>query len=160
MISWFKKLLGKEQPPQEEKPGRIFKRILTGEYFGLQSPDATQEQIRQAKAEKIDTIRQLDLKPMYIRYAIKKNMKTAYQPAVTAAHVVFQKEVLDQKWHMVHVTEVSFIVPAEEFEEFETMAGVSMEKDFRDLTDYEGVKHYTGEERRKLPIQYPVEKVS
>jgi hypothetical protein len=32
-----------------------------------------------------------------------------------------------------------------DFEEFEQMSGVSLEKDFRDLTDYV----YNGEERRK-----------
>jgi hypothetical protein len=160
MISWFKKWLGKEQAHEEEKPGRTFKRLLTGDYFGLRSPDATPEQIKQAKTDKIETIRRLSLQPVYVRYAVKKNMRTNYKPAVTAAHVVFQKEVLDEKWHMVHVTEVSFIVPVEEFEEFEAMAGVSLAKDFRDLTEYEGGSHYTGKERRKIPRESLLEKVS
>jgi hypothetical protein len=61
---------------------------------------------------------------------------------------------------MVHVTEVSFIVPKEEFEEFENMAGVTLEKDFRDLTEYDGKKLYEGKERRKKPRPSPLERVS
>ncbi len=161
MIAWLKRLFGKEEKAkEEEKPGRTFKRVLTGDYFGLQNPEASSEEIAVAKQEKIDTIRTLGLKPVFLRYALKKQMLSDGIPKITAAHVAFQGEILDEKWNMVHVTEVSFIVPKEEFEEFEKMAEVSLEKDFRDLTEYDGKKLYEGKERRKKPRSSPLERVS
>jgi len=158
---WLKRLfIREEKRSEEEKPGRTFKRVLTGDYFGLQNPEASAEEIAAAKREKIEEIQKRGLKPVFLRYALKKQMLSESEPQVQAAHVAFQNEVLDEKWNMVHVTEVSFIVPREEFEEFEAMAGVSLKKDFRDLTEYDGTKHYEGKERRKRPRPSPLENVS
>ena len=148
MIGFFKRLFGKkaDEVPEEDKPGRTFKRILTTEHFGLQDPEADPDAIQAAKEDKREKITSLSLSPKFVRYALKKRGDTQ---EVTAAHVVFQKEEYDQKWHMVHVTEVSFVVPKDEFSEFETMLQVSLKEDFRDLTAYDGAKPYEGKERRK-----------
>jgi len=87
----------------------------------------------------------MQLIPMFIRYSYNKNSSKE----ILSVHVVFQKEVLAEKWNMVHVTEVSFIVNYVDFEEFEKMAGVSLKSDFRDLTPTENTAQYSGEERRK-----------
>jgi len=50
---------------------------------------------------------------------------------------------------MTHITEISFIVNSEDFDEFEKMSGVSLDNDFRDLTVRENSALYDGEERRK-----------
>ncbi len=161
MIAWLKRLFGKEEKvKEEEKPGRTFKRVLTGDYFGLQNPEASSEDVVAAKQEKIDTIRTLGLKPVFLRYTLKKQILSDGIPKITAAHVAFQSEILDEKWNMVHVTEVSFIVPKEEFEEFEQMAGVRLENDFRDLTEYDGKKLYERQERRKKTRPFPLKRVS
>ncbi len=151
IIEQFKKLFGKrkEQVSHDDPPGRTFKRILTGDYFGLQDPHADEAAHQAAKEEKIALIAKMDMKPKFVRYALKKKAFDEKSPHITAAHVVFQNEVFDEKWHMVHVTEISFIVPKEEFETFETMAGVRLTEDFRDLTEYDGKSHYNGKERRK-----------
>ena len=150
MIKWLKKIFGKEEEKREtDPPGRTFKRILTGEYFGLKDVDASDASVMTAKKDKIQKIKELELSPKFLRYALKKSLKQEAEPVITAAHVVFQKEIFDEKWNMVHVTEVSFIVPKEEFSEFENMSGVSLKDDFRDLTEYNGEKIYQGKERRK-----------
>jgi hypothetical protein len=151
MIRLLKKLLVRTETKREEDlPGRTFKRILTGEYFGLQDTNASKEAIEAAKKDKIDKIKSLHLSPKFIRYISKKSFVNNHTPEVKAAHVVFQNEIYDEKWHMVHVTEVSFIVPKEEFSEFEEMAGVTLSKDFRDLTEYPGKPKYQGVERRRV----------
>ncbi len=148
MIGLIRRLLGnsEQETTEEDKPGRTFKRILTTEYFGLQDPGATQEAIAEAKADKLNKVKEHDLEPKFVRYALKERDG---KKEVIAAHVVFQNELYDKKWHMVHVTEVSFVVPKEEFEEFETMFGVSLQDDFRDLTEYDESKKYRGKERRR-----------
>jgi hypothetical protein len=156
MIQLLKKIFGfkEESKNEEEAPGRTFRRILTGDYFGLRNPDATPEMVQQAKQEKIEQIRELGLKPMFLRYARKKTQDGETEE-IEAAHVVFQKEEYDEKLHMIHVTEISFIVSKEEFDEFEKMAEVSLSEDFRDL--YHADKAYKGEERRKSPRPSPLE---
>ena len=57
----------KENQNKEEVPGRTFKRILTGDYFGLRNPDADAEAVQKAKEEKIRKIHELGLKPVYLR---------------------------------------------------------------------------------------------
>ncbi len=150
MIDILKKLFGKkkEQPEIQNPPGRTFNRVLTGRYFGLEDVNADEDAIATAKQEMIDQIKELELTPMFIRYAYdrkkNKNFDTeADQP--TSAHVAFQKEVFAEKWNMVHVTEISFTVLSADFEEFEKMAGVSLHHDFRDLSS----TTFNGEERRK-----------
>ena len=148
MIKLFKKLLGgkEEDSPASDPPGRTFKRILTGRYFGCENKEAGTEEIQKAKQSKIDKIRELELEPMFLRYTYEVDNDLSSK--VASAHVAFQKEIFAQKWNMVHVTEVSFIVESTEFEEFEKMAGVSLEKDFRNLTTV--TEHtYKGKERRK-----------
>jgi hypothetical protein len=154
MFGLLKKLFGiSEKQIEEVAPGRTFKRILTGDYFGLRNPDVTPEMVQKAKEEKVEKINALELKPMFLRYAHKKDLQTG-EKYITSAHVVFQKEVFDKKLNMIHVTEISFIIPKEEFEEFEQMAGVSLEKDFRNL--YETDSSYQGKERRKVPRPSPL----
>ena len=157
MFGSLKKLFGIKEKHEEEKekPGRTFRRVLTGDYFGLRNPDATPEAVQAAKQDKVDQIAALGLKPKFLRYARKRTVENPEEEVVTAVHVVFQKEEYDEKLHMVHVTEISFIVPKEEFEEFEQMAGVSLKDDFRDL--YEAEQAYKGEERRKKPRSSPFE---
>ena len=144
MIKIFKKLLGIEEKKEvvADPPGRTFKRILTGDYFGYDKKETDQEKIAKAKKSKIDQIEELELVPMFIRY---KHVNEV----IVSAHVAFQKEVHAKKWNMTHVTEISFIVFSEDFEEFEQMAGVRMGEDFRDLTVYEKDGAYNGVERRK-----------
>ncbi len=150
MIKNLKKLFGKkkEQPYVPNPPGRTFNRVLTGRYFGLEDVNADKDAIATAKQEMIDQIKELELVPMYIRYAYdsKKNKRfDAEEDHPTSAHVAFQKEVFAEKWNMVHVTEISFTVLSADFEEFEKMAGVSLSDDFRDLTS----TTFNGNERRK-----------
>ena len=148
MIKLLKKLLkGKEEhSPAPDPPGRTFKRVLTGRYFGCENKEASAEEIKKAKEGKIAKIGELELKPMFLRYSYKTNGDPS--SGISSAHVVFQKEEFAKKWNMVHITEISFIVESPEFQEFEAMAGVSLEKDFRDLTTV--TEHtYTGKERRK-----------
>ena len=150
MINLFKSILGlsPKQKSEDDTPGRTFKRILTGDYFGLRNPVATPDMIKKAKQDKIDKIKELGVKPMFLRYARKKKPGSD-EETISAAHVVFQKEEYDDKLHMIHVTEISFIVSRDEFEEFEQMAGVKLKEDFKDL--YEVEKAYDGEERRTKP---------
>jgi hypothetical protein len=156
MIALFKKFFDRKEEKKEEgeAPGRTFRRILTGDYFGLRNPDATAEMIASAKQEKIDQIRELGLTPKFLRYVQKKTLESPDETVISAAHVVFQKEEYDEKLHMIHVTEISFLVSKEEFVEFEQMAGVSLEKDFRNL--YETDTSYQGKDRRKAPRPSPL----
>lgn len=133
----------------EDPPGRTFKRIDTGRYFGCERVVTDENRIAKAKQHKIDQIKALELAPMFVRYSYKKSNTSEESPKIISAQVVFQKEVLAKKWNMIHVTEVSFSVHAHEFDEFEKMAGVSLSKDFRDLSIEEKKEPYQGEERRK-----------
>ena len=146
MIELIKKLFGKkeEQAVIPDPPGRTFKRVPTGKYFEGEYAPEEKENIAKAKQSKIDQIKALELLPKFLRYKFEhKESEEA-----TAAYVVFQKELFDEKWNMVHVTEVSFCLKAPDFQEFEEMAGVSLKNDFRDLTDVNN-ETYKGKERRK-----------
>lgn len=157
----LKRIFGKKEKHknEEEAPGRTFKRILTGDYFGLRNPDADAEAVHRAKKEKIRLIEELGLKPVYLRYRLGKEAEEPPRKEdIEAAYVAFQKEEYDPKLNMVHVTEISFIVSKDEFEQFEKMAGVSLEKDFRNL--YDNGKAYEGVDRRKQPRKSPFEEES
>ena len=147
----IKSLFAKKKKKEyvEDPPGRTFKRIDTGRYFGCERVVTDESRIAKAKQHKIDQIKTLELVPMFIRYAYKKRNNSDESPKIISAHIVFQKEIFAKKWNMIHVTEVSFTVLAHEFDEFEKMAGVSLSKDFRDLSAKENNEPYQGEERRK-----------
>lgn len=150
MIELLKKLFGKkkEQSDVSNPPGRTFNRVLTGRYFGLEDLNADEDAIARAKQEMIDQIKELELVPMFMRYAYdRKKKKELYteEDHPTSVHVAFQKEVFAEKWNMVHVTEISFTVLSADFDEFEKMAGVSLNDDFRDLTS----TTFNAEERRR-----------
>ncbi len=150
MIEILKKLFGKkkEQIDVPNPPGRTFNRVLTGRYFGCEDVNADEETIAKAKQEKIDQIKELELVPMFIRYAYERKKRKEVdteEDHPTSVHVAFQKEVFAEKWNMVHVTEISFTVLSADFEEFERMAGVSLNDDFRDLTS----TTFNGTDRRK-----------
>ena len=144
MFSFFKKLFStQEESIEPEPPGRTFNRIITSKYFGCadENTDTTDsEHIASLKQSKIDQIKELKLKPKFLRYHYKEG-----SDEIESAHVAFQKEVSSQRGSMIHVTELSFIVKRHHFEELEKMANISLKNDFRDLTNYQ----YTGEERRK-----------
>lgn len=144
MIKLIKKLLGTKEEKEivADPPGRTFKRVLTGDYFGYDKKETDPSKIAKAKQSKIDQIKELELIPMFIRYKYVDD-------DVISAHVAFQKEVHAKKWNMTHVTEISLIVYSEDFDEFEQMAGVRLSEDFRDLTAYEKEGSYKGVERRK-----------
>jgi len=160
MIEILKSLFGKKKEKEyvPDPPGRTFKRVLTGKYFGCEDVNADENSVAKAKQKKIDKITELGLIPMFIRYSYEdtsKNKKGIQagenhpDPKISSVHVVFQKEVTAEKWNMTHVTEISFTVNRSDFEEFEKMSGVSLSNDFRDLTSYENTAPYNGKERRK-----------
>ena len=150
MKSIFGKKKVKEYVP--DPPGRTFKRVDTGRYFGCEKLVTDEIRIAEAKQRKIDQIVELELIPMFIRYSYKNKIETHAEDnnlEISFAHVVFQKEVLAEKWNMIHVTELSFVVNYVDFEEFEKMSGVSLNNDFRDLTFEDKSTPYKGKERRK-----------
>ena len=151
MIERIKSLFRKKKEEEEisNPPGRTFNRVLTGRYFGCEDPNADEGAIAEAKQEKIDQIKELEMVPMFIRYSYDKTKRSdsnIEDEHPTSAHVAFQKEVFAQKWNMVHVTEISFTILYDDFEEFEKMAGVSLNDDFRDLTS----TTFNGKDRRKM----------
>ena len=143
MLNFLKKLFSKEEEIAEpEQPGRTFNRIITSKYFGCdnENSSADAEQVAKMKQSKIDQINEFGLEPRFIRYT--------YSPdgtEIESAHIVFQKETTSQRGSMIHVTELAFTIRRDDFDEFEKMANVSFESDFRDLTDLK----YNGKERRK-----------
>jgi hypothetical protein len=150
MIEILKNLFRKKKEEEyvQNPPGRTFKRILTGRYFGCEDPNADENKVAEAKQEKIDQIHELELVPMFIRYSYdgrKKKGTDSEETHPTSVHVTFQKEVFAKNWNMVHVTEISFIVNYSDFEEFEKMSGFYLNDDFRDLTS----TTFHGEDRRK-----------
>lgn len=152
MIEILKSLFGKKDNEAEyipDPPGRTYKRVLTGRYFGCEDVSADEASIAKAKQGKIDQIAALGLAPMFIRYVYKDMKDQAIEREVSSAHVVFQTEVSAERWNMTHVTEISFIVYAADFDEFEKLSGVALKNDFRDLTSEESSTSYNGEERRK-----------
>ena len=127
---------------EPERPGRTFNRIITSKYFGCdnESNNTDAAQIKKMKLSKINQIREFELLPKFIRYTYiyeREKIKSAY--------VVFQKETISQRGSMIHVVELAFTVRKEDFSEFEKMANVSLEDDFRNLTDFQ----YNGKDRRK-----------
>jgi predicted N-acyltransferase len=111
-----------------------------------------ESRIAEAKQRKIDQISELELIPMFIRYSYKNKIETHTEDnnsEISSAHVVFQKEVLAEKWNMIHVTELSFVVNNADFDEFEKMSGFSLNDNFRDLTAEEKNQPYKGKERRQ-----------
>jgi hypothetical protein len=152
MLELFKSLFGmkREEEYTPEPPGRVFNRILTGDSFGTLAPDADTSMVAKSKQDKIEKIKELDLKPMFLRYSFDRSSPEK----IISAHVVFQKEEHVESRNMVYITEISFDVKQEDFEEFESMAGVNLEKDFRNLTEINNAT-YQGEERRKEERDYP-----
>jgi hypothetical protein len=144
MLGLVNKIWGRRNQKQYEPdpPGRTFKRILTGKYFCGQRLQEDKHSCAKAKQNKINLINEHGLLPMAVRYTYKKeSVPTLFEHGYTqddilSAYVAFQKEVLDTKWNMVHVTELSFILHREEFEEFEAMTGMSLQNDFKDLTAF------------------------
>jgi len=123
-------------------PGKTFKKILTGEYFGCKDGVTDKVKIAKAKKDKINLIKDNELLPMYIRYSYKND-------SISSAYVVFQKEIHAKKWNMLHVTELSFIIRFSNFDEFEKMSGFKLSKDFRDLTSSGNNDDYKSNGRRK-----------
>lgn len=149
MIEMLKNLFGKKKEEYiPDPPGRTFNRVLTGRYFGCENANADESAIATAKQEKIDQINELGLVPMFVRYTYEDTNKKDIQEEENhpiSAHVTFQKEVFAEKWNMVHVTEISFIVYYADFDEFEKMSGASLTDDFRDLSS----TTFNGKDRRK-----------
>lgn len=149
MIEMLKKVFGKKQDEEyvPDPPGRTFNKVLTGRYFGCEDINADETTIAKAKQEKIDQISELELVPMFVRYTYEETNKNSTQEEnhPISAHVAFQKEVFAEKWNMVHVTEISFTINYEDFNEFEKMSGFSLTDDFRDLT----ATQFNGRDRRK-----------
>lgn len=145
----LKNLFGKKQEEKNipDPPGRTFKRILTGRYFGCEDANADEITIAKAKQEKINQINELGLTPMFVRVTYKdiKNNKAPEENQPLSAHVTFQKEVFAEKWNMIHITEISFTVYYADFDEFEIMSGLSLTKDFRNLSSIT----FNGKDRRK-----------
>ena len=136
MFNIFKKLFLKQEGTKEEPPGRTFNQIITSQYF---DPDEAASGTEK-KQGKIEQIAAYGLHPKFLRYRYGEDSRE-----IESAYVVFQKETTSRGGSMVHVSELAFTVKSNDFKTFETLAGVSLEKDFRDLTHY----LYTGEERRK-----------
>lgn len=145
MIKTLKNLFiqKKEKEYVPSPPGRTFNSILTGRYFGCEDKNADDITIAEAKKEKIDQIKELGLVPKFVRFSYDAAKLEEDHPV--SAHVAFQKEVFAENWNMVHVTELSFTVLHDDFEEFETMSGVSLTNDFKDLTSIT----FSGKDRRK-----------
>ncbi|HEY9190586.1 MAG TPA: hypothetical protein VIM88_06935 [Sulfurovum sp.] len=145
MIRTLKNLFktNKEEEYVSSPPGRTFNRVLTGRYFGCENKNADAITIAEAKKEKIEQIKELELKPKFVRFSYDPARTDKHAPV--SAYVAFQKEVYAENWHMVHVTELAFTVFRDDFEEFEEMAGVSLTQDFQDLSSV----NYDGEERRR-----------
>ena len=155
MMNIFKNLFKKKEKKVyiPDPPGRTFKRILTGDYFSNNSPALDEKNAQKSRESKIEQIKVLLLEPKFVRYRYKRSVNMERE--IAFIHVVFQKEELAEKWNMVHITEISFIVYPYELDLFEHMAGVSLENDFRDLTLDEN-KSYQGNERRKEPREKQV----
>ena len=143
MLNFFKNIFSKkEETPEPELPGRTFNRIITSKYFGCDEENSTAdaEQIAKMKQGKINQINEFELEPKFLRYTYSKDGGD-----VESAYVVFQKETTSQRGSMIHVTELAFTVKKHHFSEFEAMANVSLENDFRNLTNHQ----YNGVDRRK-----------
>jgi len=147
----LKKLFINEIPieAEEDAPGRTFKKIHMGRYFGLKDENVNKSFHDDAKKKKIETIKKLELKPKFLRYIYPKNVQDVTNTKAVSAYVAFQKEESPKNWNMVHVMELSFIVKSDDFTEFERMADLQLEKDFRHLEPEGSKAIYQGQERRK-----------
>ncbi|MCO4845524.1 MAG: hypothetical protein KC427_05845 [Sulfurovum sp.] len=149
MIEMLKNLFGKKKEEViPDPPGRTFKRILTGRYFGCEDVNADEDSIAKAKQDKIDQIKELELVPMFLRYTYEDKNKRETEDEKShpvSVDVAFQKEVFAEKWNMIHITEISFTVYYADFNEFEKMSGVSLSNDFRNLS----TTTFNGRDRRK-----------
>ena len=132
-----------ERVAEPEKPGRTFNKILTSKYFGGDEHETDPQEIQKAKRHKIAQIESAELTPKFLRYSYEEG--DLEEEKIDSVYIAYQKEVSSQRGNMIHVTELAFTVKAEDFAEFQSMAHVDFEKDFRDLTHHQ----YKGEERRK-----------
>ena len=149
MAGILNNLLGKKTKKNKtDAPGRTFKKIITGKYFGSEYENADKERVQELKEKKIEQIKELELQPMFTRYFYREEVEDYTTAQPLSVHVVFQKEVSPENHNMVHVTELSFIVKYDEFEEFEQMAGVSLFHDFRQLSYEETPDTFVGRDRR------------
>lgn len=142
MIKIFKGLFDiKRKKYVSDIPGRIFKRIDTGMYFGFKNTNIDESIVTREKQRQIDQIAKLALLPVSIKYYYKgrRGSQTEDHEVIEALHayLVFQKEVFAEKWNMIHITEISFIVNHFDFNEFEKMSGFRLSKDFNTLTPME-----------------------
>ena len=138
-----------ERVAEPEKPGRTFNKILTSKYFGGDEHETDPQEIQKAKRHKIEQIEHEEMRPKFLRYSYEEEDST--ENKIDAVYIAFQKEVISQRGNMIHVTELAFTVKASDFDEFQAMAHVNFEKDFRDLTHH----CYQGEERRKKNRETP-----
>ena len=150
-MKFLKKLFANNKTSEslKDQPGRTFKRIDLGRFFGCELNVNDDIRILEAKNKKIEQIKALELEPKFLRYTYHSLRKEDADNLPLSVHVAFQKEVFAEKWNMIHITEISFIVNAAEFDEFEAMSGFTLEKDFRNLTVEENEHPYEGKERRK-----------
>ncbi|MCF6244119.1 MAG: hypothetical protein L3J43_03715 [Sulfurovum sp.] len=153
MLDMFKNLFLKpkkvnvtEDKSTEPKPGRTFNKILTGKYFGLDDKNANKKLINELKDKKIQQINELGLTPKFARYIYAKGIDDYSTETPISVHVAFQKERYSRKRQMIHISEMSFIVKANEFEEFEKKLEVNILNDFTQLAPEHTFK---GTERRK-----------
>ena len=96
MINIVKKYFTKT-PKEDSKtpPGRTFKRILTGEYFGLEKNVTDAVRQKEAQERRIEQIKEHNLKPSHL-------IKYYHHTDIKEIRVAFQKEVLAEKWNMLH----------------------------------------------------------
>lgn len=148
MLEIFKKLFSKPQEPEpaEDKPGRTFNKILTSKYFGLEDNRADKTLIAELKEKKISQINDLQLAPKFARYLYSKDVEDYTKEEPIGVQLSFQKETHRKKRNMIHVSEMSFVVKSEDFDEFEQKLEVSLLNDFKHLAPENTFK---GTERRK-----------
>ncbi|PHS32884.1 MAG: hypothetical protein COA92_05945 [Sulfurovum sp.] len=138
----------KKNESKQDAPGRTFNKVITSMYFGCDDENTDEIRVAEVKQKKIDQIKELELKPMFTRYFYLEEVDDYTTAEPVSVHVVFQKEVSPEHHNMIHVTELSFIVRFEEFEEFEQMAGINLFNDFRQLSYEEDPDTFKGRDRR------------
>ena len=150
MLTVIRNIFGKKtyKNASTDAPGRTFKKVLMGKYFGCEDVDADPKRIAEAKQKKIDQIKELELKPKFTSYFYQDIVENHAVAQPISVQVTFQKEVSPERHNMVHITEVSFIVNYEDFDEFEEMSGVRLFDDFRQLSNEEITASFKGVDRR------------
>ncbi len=149
MLKIFKELFSRpkeEQQDELQQQGRTFNRILTSKYFGLEDNKADKTLIAELKEKKIQQIKELELKPKFARYIYENEVDDYTTEKPIAIQVSFQKERYSRKRQMLHVSEMSFIVKSEDFDEFEKKLDINLVNDFKHLAPENTFK---GIERRK-----------